>query len=458
MIWPWELRNPRGYSVMLGRAHYGHALRLPHEEHAIMFAPPRSGKSGLLADIMLQYPGPVLSTTTRADIFTNTQQARRGVGRVDVFNPQGIGRVPSTMAWDPISGCLDIATAIRRADAFALAVTTQGVEDGAFWAAKTSDYLRAFFYAAAFAQSKGVRYGLPTTARWALGGASQEAEEILTDAGALDWAAQLQELRGEAQKTAATVRMYMTRALGFLFDPALARSVTPRDDDPGLDPESFAEHQDTLYLIASGQGEQSPLAPLFAALANEIHYTAGLAGSYSRNGRLPHPMLFALDEITQVCPVPLPEWLADSGGKGIQIIPVVHGEAQLRKRWGKDGARVVMDTAGTWVVLPGVSDPDTLRMLSGLCGEVAIREHGHDSHARHPVLTGDMIRQLPAKRALVKRTNLSPVVVRVRQVWENPVHKRARKDPLPSVAPRPPRAIVPGRVVGSQPGSGSEAA
>jgi hypothetical protein len=69
-----------------------------------------------------------------------------------------------------------------------------------------------------------------------------------------------------------------------------------------------------------------------------------------------------------------------------------------------------------------------------------------------------MIRQLPAKRALVKRTNLSPVVVRVRQVWENPVHKRARKDPLPGIAPRPPRAIVPGHVVGSQPGSGSEAA
>ena len=55
-------------------------------------------------------------------------------------------------------------------------------------------------------------------------------------------------------------------------------------------------------------------------------------------------MLFALDEISQVCPVPLPDWLADSGGKGIQIIPVVHGEAQLRKRWGKDGARTILDT------------------------------------------------------------------------------------------------------------------
>ena len=430
----WTVLNPapglmsaNDYSIMLGRAHYGHALRLPHEEHALFFAPPRTGKSGLLADIMLSYPGPVLSTTTRADIYRNTVAARSSLGgHVDVFNPQGIGRLASTMSWDPISGCLDIATAIRRADAFALAVSSGGVEDGAFWAAKTSDYLRAFFYAAAFAQSKGVRYGLPTAARWALGGSSQEAEDILTDAGAHDWAAQVQELRGEAQKTAATVRMYMTRALGFLFDPALAQSVTPRaDNDPGLSLESFVRTPSTLYMIASGQGESSPLAPLFAALANEIHYTAGLVGSWSENGRLPNPMLFALDEITQVCPVPLPEWLADSGGKGIQIIPVVHGEAQLRKRWGKDGARTILDTAGTWVVLPGISDPETLGALSTLSGQVAVREHGADSHARHPVMTEEMIRQLPAKRALVKRGNLAPVVCRVRQVWERPEAKRA---------------------------------
>ena len=36
----------------------------------------------------------------------------------------------------------------------------------------------------------------------------------------------------------------------------------------------------------------------------------------------------ALDEVTQICPVPVPSWLADSGGKGIQIITVAHGEAQ----------------------------------------------------------------------------------------------------------------------------------
>ena len=44
-------------------------------------------------------------------------------------------------------------------------------------------------------------------------------------------AAQVQELRGPAEKTTQTVRMYLTRALSFLFDPSLARSVSPRADN-----------------------------------------------------------------------------------------------------------------------------------------------------------------------------------------------------------------------------------
>jgi len=65
-------------------------------------------------------------------------------GRVHVFNPQHIGGVPSTCCWDPVAGCEDPATAIRRADAFAFAVSQKGVEDGTFWSAEASDYLPGY--------------------------------------------------------------------------------------------------------------------------------------------------------------------------------------------------------------------------------------------------------------------------------------------------------------------------
>ena len=168
--------------------------------------------------------------------------------------------------------------AIRRAEAFASAVSSKGVEGGEFWARSrrlpAGTVLRGRL-------RPPPRRGLRPGAGRAVGAdrLKPEAEEILVDAGAFDWAAQIQELRGEAEKTAATIRMYMSHTLGFLMDPAFAGAVTPDPDDPGLDLESFARGHDSLYMIATGQGEKSPLAPLFACIASEIHFTAGLVGS-----------------------------------------------------------------------------------------------------------------------------------------------------------------------------------
>ena len=93
-------------------------------------------------------------------------------------------------------------------------------------------------------------------------------------------------------------------------------------------------------------------------------------------GRLDPPMLWALDEVTQTCPLPLPSLLADAGGRGMQIMPVVHGAAQLRARWGRDGARTILDTASVKVFLPGISDPETLEMA-----QQAVRHHGRRANA-----------------------------------------------------------------------------
>jgi type IV secretion system protein VirD4 len=429
-----RLMRPDEHSVFLGRAQYRHGLRLPVEEHAAVFSPPRTGKTGWLSSVVLHYPGSVLSTTTRADVYKDTLRARSAIGRVDVFNPQRVGGVPSTMRFDVIRGCEDPAVAIRRAEAFAGAVASKGVEGGEFWAQKSGDYLRALFFAAAYARRQGVMLGLAAAARWALTDASREAEEILVDAGAYDWAAQVHELQGAAERTAATIRMYMSHALGFLMDPALAEAVTPDPDDPGLDLESFARGHDTLYVIATGQGEKSPLAPLFACIASEIHFTAGLVGSWSASGRLPSPMLFGLDEVTQICPVDLPGWLADSGGKGIQILAVAHGMAQLRKRWGDDGAQIVMDTVGSQIVLPGIKDPRVLKDLSEACGDVSMRERGQRHYTQHRVMTPAMIRELPDKHALVIRGNRAPVVCKVRQIWRDRLYKKLRGAPLPAAA------------------------
>ena len=271
-------------------------------------------------------------------------------------------------------------------------------------------------------------------------------ERILAAAGARHWALTLAELRSEAHKTAATVRMVMSRALSFMADPALAAAVLPGPGE-GFDIPAFLAQAGTVYMIAEATTEEAPVAPLFAAMATEIHYAAAQTGQASASGRLDPPLLMGLDEVTQICPVPLPSWLSDSGGKGIQVVAVVHGEAQLAGRWGDHGRQVVLDTSSVKVFLPGITDTTTLQAASTLCGQASWKIRGQEHASRHDVATPDMIRQLPAGFALVIRGGCAPVIARLPRAWKNPAYRRARRhgrtvtDPAAGL---PPAAVEPG--------------
>ena len=439
--------RPSQTSVLVGRAHYGHALRVPVEEHVIYIAPPRTGKSGALAEIIANYPGPVVATTTRGDLHALTAAARADRGPVHVFNPQQLADVASTMRWDVLAGCEDPATAIRRAQPLSAIGAFKG-EGEEFWAAATAMWLQTLLHVAALRRGT-----MDLVHYWALQKAPQDFLKALPGAGgeAERWGALVRDqMTSAATKTTDTIRYMVAANLGFMVDPVLRAAVTP---GPGMfSPREFVRDGGTLYLIAESRDERpSPVAGLFAALVTEIYHEAALAAAKMPGGRLDPPMLWALDEITQTCPLPLPSLLADAGGRGVQIMPVVHGAAQLRARWGTEGARTILDTCGTKVFLPGISDPDTLGMASKLSGLIAARERarerGHEHETRHPVMTEDMISRLPARRdgtgyAFILRNGLSPVIGRPPVIWHGRWHKwltrrahRPSQRPVPAPAP-----------------------
>ncbi len=417
-------------SVLVVRAHYNHACRVPVEEHVIYVAPPRAGKTGTLADAIAHHPGAVVATTTRADLHELTASIRAARGPVYVFNPQQLAEVPSTMRWDMLAGCEDPATAIRRAQPLSAiaAFTGEGEE---FWASATTLWLQTLLHVAA------LRGGtMDLVHYWALQRAPADFLQSLPGAGgeAERWGALIRDqMTSAASRTTDTIRYMIASNLGFMVDPVLRQAVTP---GPGMfSPAQFVRDGGTLYLIAESRDDRpSPVAGLFAALVLEIYHQATLAAAKMPGSRLDPPMLWALDEVTQTCPLPLPSLLADAGGRGIQIMPVVHGVAQLRARWGRDGARTILDACGTKVFLPGSSDPETLEMASRLSGQVAARERGAEHDTRHPVMTEDMIRQLPARRdgtgyAFVLRNGLSPVIGRPPVIWRDRSARRlARRD------------------------------
>ena len=421
-------RDADSHSVFLGRAHHRRGLRLPVQEHLLIFAPPRTGKTQLLSRIIVHYPGPALVTSTKPDVFADTSGLRLLRGPIAVLNPQMIGghEAASTVRWSPIEGCQDRGVAIRRADGFANAVNgTGGDKENAIFKNAARAYLRALFHAAALADGD-----MRLVAQWALTatkGGAQEAEMILLANGAGEWAAELAQLRGAAERTNATNEMMMTQVMGFMANPRLAAAALA---GPGaIDLPRFLADCGTLYLIADPEGnDESPLSPYFAALASEVRYVAAMIGQASPSRRLDPPLGMFLDEATQICKCPIPSWLADSGGKGVQIATVVHGDAQLAEAWGQYGRRIILDTSGCKVALPGIDDPDTLDMLSKICGEHSYRTHDQQGWHQHPRMTPSMINQLPDGFALIKRGNCPPVVARLAAVRRDRRFRRARRE------------------------------
>ena len=275
----WErARHTSNYSVTVGWAQYRHALRVTLEEHLLILAGPRTNKTAMLARIILRYCGAVLSTSSKTDVYRKTSGTRARKGPVALFNPEGIGNLPSTFRWSPVSGSEDQETANRHAADLAGAVSCEDIEGGAgFWKTKAVAYLQALLHAAAIT-GRDMRL----VNSWCLSSAEdaegillahgnrpmaeaagqlqaeapmtpQVAEFVLAQQGTSTWAAALRELRSPAERTAATVRMILSSAVSFMAIPSLALSALPADGD-SFDIGRFLRESGTLYLVAKNRG------------------------------------------------------------------------------------------------------------------------------------------------------------------------------------------------------------
>jgi len=332
-----------GYAVRLGRGQWFRRVYGRLEDQVLICAAPRTGKSGMVADRILDHPGPVLATSTRADLYESTAGARALRGPVHVFNPQGVGSVPSSLQWDLLGPCRDLMMARR----MATWLRVPDIGGDLKWFQEKGDVaLMSLLWAAAVSGRT-----ILDVYQWVQRHGHEACLQILAShPGSTPQMSATVRRMLEDNRTSGSVRDTIDLSLSWAALPGLAEAVTPASG------EGFSG---TLYLIAAGD-DDSPVTPLFRALASWVHYEAGLAGSKSRHKRLDPPLLMALDEVTQVCPVDLPVMLSDSAGKGVLIEAVCHSKSQLEERWGKHGADTVWACSGTKILLGAISDPDTL--------------------------------------------------------------------------------------------------
>ena len=330
--------RPHRHALRLGRAQFGKRAFASMEENWLVLSPPRKGKTGVLAEWVLKWPGAVITTSTRADVYAATAGTRYRRGPVHVFNPARVGDVPSTFGWDVVAGCADPAEAFARADAL-IGPRVGGQGDMAFWQDKAAIALSALLHAAALTPDADV------LDIWAW--CNRQGDAIAGSALAHHPAASavLRAVFAEIQREGRSpdsVRLTMAKSLAWVAVPSVQAMVSGPMAQP-FDAARFALERGTLYLIAP-QGQSAAIAPLFRCFVDYAHRAATLAGSSFPAGKLDPPVLLALDEVKQVVPVPLDLWLADSAGKGVCIVAVVHGVGQLRDGWGEHGAATIWDT------------------------------------------------------------------------------------------------------------------
>jgi type IV secretion system protein VirD4 len=411
-----------GYSVRLGRAQYGRRCLARMEDQQLILAPQRTGKSGIIADRLLDHPGPAIVTSTRIDLYQLTAGARSHLGPLHVWNPQHVGSLPSTFGFDLLAPCRDLVMARRMAGWLTGAIASENASHGNLeWFEKKGDVATmALLYAAAIGG-----YTITDVYRWVQLDGHENALRVLAGQPGAELLLAVVKRMFAENKTAGSVRETIDLSLAWAVIPGLAAAVTPRGGT-GFDLGKFIHRTGTLYLIASGD-EDSPVAPLFRAFTSWVHWAAGQAGSMGPAGKLDPPLWLGLDEVTTICPVDLPTMLSDSAGKGVLITAVAHGTSQLKERWGDAGADTVWACCGTKVILGGISDAGTLEDISQLCGTIAI---GEDDSKTVRTVPPELIRALPDWRALVLRMNLSPVIVKFRPAWKRLGYRFGRRVPV----------------------------
>ena len=380
-------------SWTLGRSR-GVTIHVSTEESMVIQGAPRSGKGlYVVINAILDAPGAVVTTSTRADNLVVTMRARMSDGRpVTVFDPQGMSGLPTTLRWSPVRGCDDPDIATRRA--LVITADTEMKGENAAWQKRSLIVLQCLLHAAALS-GEGIAHsadGRPARCWpgrrwifWAVPGGVGVAGRSDGDLGRrptehvqlLDWG--------------------LSRRGSTLVSEGVGGAGPTGRSSRSLIPRPSSGNGGTLYLIGTRSGAAAA-GPYLSALIDDIDNAARELAFVAPGGRLDPPLSLILDEIANLSPWPgLPVVLSDGGGIGISTLVVLQSLSQARSGWSIEEAATIWDSAIIKVIFGGGSDERDLRSLAGLLGErsLILNTRSWSSQGRQD---GEQIRESPVIR------------------------------------------------------------
>ena len=206
---------------MLGRQ--GRSLLATEARHSVLvLGPTQSGKTtGLAIPALLEWEGPVVATSVKADLVAQTRAWRSRCGRTWVFDPTGTAGAGPSSGWSPLQDATTWNGAQRMATWLVEATPGRaGLSEGAFWFAAAAKLLAPLLLAAARAG-----LSMADVVRWTNLQEGEEVERLRGQAGEIEAGVALFASVGRDERIKSSIYTTLETVLAPYEDPVVARSA-----------------------------------------------------------------------------------------------------------------------------------------------------------------------------------------------------------------------------------------
>ncbi len=427
-----------------------------------LVGPSRSGKTTAAVAGILEWDGPAVLSSVKADLLATTVGWRSSIGDVRVYDPtsstSSIGRAA---LWSPLQQAETVGGAQRSARALCDAAPRSGVEGGMdFWLAQAEILLTALLFIA--------RHGnrdMAAVCDWVLtqdrpgplgSGEVRDALDVLLVSpiadvvhGAIEVSKALASVWDLDDRTRSSIYATSQTLIWPWTDPGVAASarigsLASGDGERnagGVDLEWLLSGANTVYLCSPIE-DQRRLAPAFGGLLNDLINQA--YRHVAATGRpLDPPLLVVIDEAGNTPLRALPEYASTLAGLGVLLVTIWQSLAQVEVAYGK-AADTILTNHLTKVFYAGLSDPTSLRYVDQVLGEAEVDTRsrsasdrmsgGSDqfSTVRVPLAPAHVLRQMRPGDALMIHGTLPPAHVKTRPFYRHS-HLAERSAMVPEV-------------------------
>ncbi|MFL6189794.1 MAG: type IV secretory system conjugative DNA transfer family protein [Actinomycetes bacterium] len=358
------VRAPTPWRVTLGRVN-GRLVAAEPLQSVIALGPTQSQKtSGLVIPAILEWDGPVLAAGVKPDLIGSTIGRRWQKGEVFLYDPAGTTGMEAN-TWTPLSRCDRWEGAYRMALSLVNASRlTRADRDAEGMAGDTTNLLAAMLLAAAV----GGR-SMSDVLRW---GQRQDRDDISAGIDVANAPAArdaFESIWRLPDETRSRVYAQVPRVIDAYTDPTVKEASVGTQ----FTAERLLDGLANTVYVSLPAHEQRRLGPLTMALVQDVIELA-FERSRDRGAPIDPALLVVLDDAASSAPLPqLDLYAANAGGYGVQLVTAFRHLSQMRARYD-DRAEAVFANHRAKIILSGVTDAETLTVLSHLLGDETIRQ------------------------------------------------------------------------------------